>query len=129
MFNCCRDGAVCDCDCHEHPDTVKHCFPCCATCPLCSQHIHYYAYDGHLASCAESARQTLQRVITEKDKPDVVEQLLEEPAKRENLAIMLGRHAGAIRKLIEYLSEDPAVRQKLMEPLAPYLIKEEEPLE
>lgn len=40
----------CSCDCHRHPG-VKHCMPCCHTCPACQRHIAAWAWPAHAERC------------------------------------------------------------------------------
>lgn len=37
---------ICDCMCHSS-EYVKHVMPCCTTCPVCKQHIHYMYAKEH----------------------------------------------------------------------------------
>jgi hypothetical protein len=50
----CRESfEMCSCDCHRHPDFVKHCAPCCYTCPHCGQNVKFLYKDQHVERCKE----------------------------------------------------------------------------
>ncbi len=51
---CMETSEFCSCSCHDHPDLVNHCVPCCYACPHCGRNVTFGFKDQHLARCAPS---------------------------------------------------------------------------
>ena len=41
-----KDIDICDCDCHHNPG-VRHCIPCCYSCPNCGEQIRNGCMSAH----------------------------------------------------------------------------------
>jgi len=52
MLGCCRNNSECHCSCHDDPEHIMHCVPCCHQCPFCKTNIPTYAFNNHKQECS-----------------------------------------------------------------------------
>jgi len=61
-MGCVHDLEVCDCSCHRNKN-VKHCMPCCGTCPHCRRHIRFFHLEPHIKACAGKKEDMLLKIL------------------------------------------------------------------
>jgi len=61
MFNCTSSFDECNCQCH-HNDYVRHCVPCCNTCPHCFKDITHFSYSVHIKHCEEELNERRKQI-------------------------------------------------------------------
>lgn len=46
-----KDPELCNCMCHDDPESTKHMMPCCKQCDKCKKHIDGLFWEKHVINC------------------------------------------------------------------------------